>query len=240
MNDAYGVLARYYDKLITGYNYPDIIEYIITSTSGGKGIDLATGTGRIAIALAERGYNMTGADVSTEMLTRAMEAASKKGVKIPFVKMDISKPELKSDYDLVTCCCDGINYIPQSKLDNSFKAIGERIKSGGIFIFDYSTPYKLNEIIGENVFYEDLQELTYLWTNKKIEGGIAMRLTFFTRAGKGYLREDEEHTQYIHTADDIESALINAGFEVKETLDAFTLMDVHSKSERILYKGVKK
>jgi SAM-dependent methyltransferase len=183
---------------------------------------------------------MTGADKSPRMLERAMAAAAKRGVRVPFALMDMERPELKSKYDFVTCCCDGFNYINPEKLDKTLAAIGEHIKPGGALIFDYSTSYKLNGIIGNNVFYEDLEDITYLWVNEPFKGGVKMRLTFFIREGGLYSREDEVHTQYVYEEDGILSGLDRAGFEAVKTLDLGDFGPVNSRTERIIVKAVKK
>ena len=70
-------------------------------------------------------------------------------------------------------------------------------------------------VLGNNLFYEDDENLTYLWQNTKKGEKIKMELTFFERDGDVYRRFDESESQYIHKTKDVESALTAAGFSYR-------------------------
>ena len=71
-------------------------------------------------------------------------------------------------------------------------------------------------MIANNLFAEDLDELTYLWFNELIGDKITMSLTFFIKSGDKYVRKDEVHVQYIHELDFIKSVLEENSFEIAE------------------------
>jgi ubiquinone/menaquinone biosynthesis C-methylase UbiE len=58
------------------------------NVAGLRILDVATGTGRAALALAERGASVTGVDASTQMLEVARSRAAEAGLAIEFAEVD--------------------------------------------------------------------------------------------------------------------------------------------------------
>lgn len=78
-----------YDEVSRGIL--DAIEHAIDRLEPSKGmriLDLATGTGWAARRLAERGFDVTGADFAPDMLAAARELAAARGLEIPFREED--------------------------------------------------------------------------------------------------------------------------------------------------------
>jgi len=240
MVKAYGILGDYYDRLMSGYDYEGMFRYIISSVKGRKGLDLACGTGKLTAELQYNGYTMTGLDISVNMLNKATERARCRGLIIPFIQGDINNLEIQSEYDFITATCDALNYVEPDNLNCFFRVIGESLKADGILIFDFSSKYKLNTVIGDNVFYEDYEDLTYIWTNKKKEKSVEMNLVFFVKEKDNYIRYEENHIQYIHNLDEIKEHIINSGLYIHEILDGDNFGIPNEKSERILIRAGKK
>ncbi len=206
--NGYGCLAAYYDRLMTDFDYDGYLKLLDAELSGSEGVDLCCGSGRITIALAKKGFRMTGVDVSPEMLGEAVVNARANGVRPLFVQADATTFRPGREVDFATCVCDGVNYVKTKDLAVFFANAACFLKKGGKFVFDVSTEYKIKNIISDNVFFEDYDDLTYLWTNSRFRGGVNMELTFFVRDDDGkYVKQTEEHTQYAHTVKDVESAL---------------------------------
>ena len=85
----------------------DFIEGEIGFNRSKKILDIGCGTGRHAIELSKRGYNVTGIDLSDSQLARAREKAEKQGLKIDFLKHDARNLPFKNEYDLVIMLCEG-------------------------------------------------------------------------------------------------------------------------------------
>jgi ubiquinone/menaquinone biosynthesis C-methylase UbiE len=67
-------------------------------------IDLATGTGFVALILAGLGHRVTAVDVSADMLEQASAAATSRGLSIKFLSDDAVAPALDAaTFDVVTC-----------------------------------------------------------------------------------------------------------------------------------------
>jgi len=85
----------------------DFIEQEIGFYKSIKILDIGCGTGRHAIELSKRGYNVTGIDLSDSQLTRAKEKAEKQGLNIDFLKYDARDLPFNNEFDLVIMLCEG-------------------------------------------------------------------------------------------------------------------------------------
>lgn len=213
-NAPYSVLATFYDKLISGYPYEKVIRFVADTVSG-KGIDLGTGSGKFAIALAEKGHSVVGVDSSSQMLEKARENAKVRGVNPVFVHSDIMKLEF-TRVNFVTAMCDVFNYLSgYNDAKKLFSRIYDALKDGGDFIFDVSSAYKLKSMAGEQ-YFEDRDELTYLWCNSIKSNKLMMNIAYFIPMGEDtYSRVDETHEMFIYEAEKLTEILENIGFKVK-------------------------
>jgi len=213
-NKAYNALAAYYDSLMSGYNYDSALQWILRATEGKKrGVDLACGSGKITIALKLAGKDIFGVDNSPEMLNQAAINAKSSAQSITFVGGDLSSLELPK-IDFATAMCDAVNYLTQKRGLNSFlKAVFNALKDGGILLFDVSSPYKLHRLVSGSPYYEDYDNLTLLWTNRRRAKLYKMELTFFVKEGECYSRFDECHEQRAYSARELRTALETAGFK---------------------------
>lgn len=74
---------------------------------GGAILDVGCGTGRHAIELARRGYAVTGLDLSSEMLSRAADAARAAHVQIEWIHTNATEFALPERFDAAICLCEG-------------------------------------------------------------------------------------------------------------------------------------
>ncbi|OOG25425.1 methyltransferase type 11 [Thioalkalivibrio denitrificans] len=78
-----------YDEVSRGIL--DAIEHAVNRLAPSPGmrvLDVATGTGWAARRLAERGFDVTGADFAPDLLSAARDLASARGLDIPFLEED--------------------------------------------------------------------------------------------------------------------------------------------------------
>jgi len=85
----------------------DFIEKEISFDEKTDILDIGCGTGRHSIELAQRGYNVTGIDLSNSMLKRAKEKAKSKDLDINFLQKDARNLKFKQEFDLVIMLCEG-------------------------------------------------------------------------------------------------------------------------------------
>ena len=217
---SYSAIGGTFEYLNSDCDYQTWSQYLIKTLKelnvGRQGVDVGCGNGYFTRALYKAGYSVKGMDISPEMLSTACELARKEGVGVEFLTGDITKLRLCGKVDFITAVNDCVNYVPQNKLLATFKSVASNLKKGGIFFFDVSTEYKLKNTVGNNLFVKDLERATVIWFNTLIDDRVEMELTLFLLNENGvYIRSDERQTQYIHTEQNVYSALTEAGFAVE-------------------------
>ena len=240
---AYFALADWFEYLNSDCDYEKWSQYLhgellSLGIDTGTGLDIGCGSGYFTRAFSRRGYRMTGFDISERMLSKAQALSDAEGVRAQFVLCDILRLKTFERADFALCINDCINYVPQDKLLQAFKKVAASLKKGGAFIFDVSSEYKLREIVGNNTFCEDRDDVAYLWFNKLFGDRVEMDFTLFARRNDGaFERGDERHVQYIHGERHICECLESAGFELLKT--AGGLGDPKDR-QRVNFIGIRK
>lgn len=100
-------------------------------------LDIGCGTGRHAIELAQRGYSVTGIDLSESQLARAQEKAEDAGVAVTFLKRDARNFQFETPFDAAIMLCEGAFSLMETDEMNFqiLKNAADALKPGGIFIF---------------------------------------------------------------------------------------------------------
>lgn len=243
MIDQYGGFAYIYDRLMDEVDYvkwADYIEKIIIQENKktNKILELACGTGNITVPIAKKGYDITGLDISEDMLMVAKDKALKNNMNIFFIQQDMVDLQLENKFDCVLSMCDGINYIVnENDLMEVFQKVYNYLECDGVFIFDISSYYKIKNVLGNNTFGENLDDLCYLWQNYFDEENntIEMELTFFIQEGQYYKKEEEYHIQRAYKVEEIRYMLEKANFNTIKVYGEFNFNKPKSDSERIFF-----
>ena len=247
MGDSYTGLAKVYDTLMQDVPYEVWAQYLqgflqrrgLTCASIA---DCACGTGEISLRLAELGHRITGIDRSEAMLFEAGEKARQRRLTIPFVQQDMKKFRLHRKMDAIVCACDGINYLLSGAEVRAFLSCAHAaLKPGGLLLFDVSSRYKLNHVLGCNTFGEAEEDCAYLWKNSYDPASrlCEMLLTGFVKKGALYERFDERHLQRGHSVRELCAWLEATGFGDIQAYEAFTLHAPGQESERIQFAAVR-
>ena len=135
--------AHYYDVLYSEKDYAaecDFLESILGKYSDKATktiLDLGCGTGDHALTLGARGYEITGVDMSSEMLEIGRRKAEKKGVDIQFYEGDIREIALNQKFDAAISMFAVMSHqVTNKDLISAFKAASRHLKRNGLFIFD--------------------------------------------------------------------------------------------------------
>jgi len=239
----YARFAAVYDRLMAGIDRGEWAKYLLSLLPQGKLsiADAACGTGALTLPLARAGHALIGLDASAEMLAVAGEKARLARLNIPFVLQRMEELRLHRAADAIVCACDGVNYLPSAKkLGSFFLAARENLKPGGKLLFDVSSRYKLQNVLGRNTFAEDEEGAAYIWQNEYDEASrrIRMDVTFFERMPDGrYERFAETHLQRAHSKRELEGALMRAGFCDIRVYEAFTYEAPKKTSERLQFSA---
>lgn len=116
---------------------------------GGAVLELGVGTGRVAIAIAERGVGVVGVDRMPEMLARAAERIAKLPAKtrerIELVRGDIRAVRLGRRFPLVISPFNVFMHLYERRdVERALETVHAHLAPGGRFVFDVLMPYAAN------------------------------------------------------------------------------------------------
>lgn len=212
-------------------------EKLILASERNLVVDLGCGTGTLTQMLYQKGYDMIGVDNSGEMLSVAMEKHEKSGDEILYLQQDMRELELYSTVGTVVSVCDSVNYIlEEDELLDIFKLVNNYLYPGGIFIFDFNTVYKYEQVIGDTTIAENREDCSFIWENyyHPEEEINEYDLTVFVQEeGDRFRRFTETHYQRGYTAEQMTALVEEAGMKVLLIKDSDTDGPVTEKSQRI-------
>lgn len=143
---AFGGYARYYDLLYRDKDYGGEVEFvdqlIHTYAPGARHLlELGCGTGGHGVLFAERGYEVTGIDLSEEMLAVAAQRASLLPTtiveRLHFHQGDIRDIKAEGSFDVVLALFHVMSYLPDNDdLHRVFAGVKASLAPNGVFIFD--------------------------------------------------------------------------------------------------------
>lgn len=223
--EQYSSLAKVYDALNFGCDYDKLASYLAGEIKSNEKVstqlvlDLACGTGKLTLLLRGLGYDMTGVDLSGEMLSVAREECYKQGITdVLWLCQNMTDFELYGTVDACVCSLDSINYLTKiSDVKKCFSLVYNYLIPDGIFVFDINTPHRFKSIYGNNDYVLEQDGALCAWQNEYNEKSRLCRfyLSIFTENEDGtYTRNDEMQREKCYTRRQIENALKDCGFKI--------------------------
>jgi SAM-dependent methyltransferase len=222
MSSGYVVLPEVYDRWQWSYgkDYSTLILPRLLATLRSYQIapstllDLACGTGSLALLLAQKGWRVWGVDGSESMIREARAKLGPGHSRVRFLRQDMRELRLPLKVDVVTCLFDSLNHLTvRSELLATFRAVHRTLRPAGHLIFDlnnlrgYKTIWRQTESIHHKDFTMILQN-----TYRTISRMATSRVTLFLRRGKRYERKSEIVRERYYPAEVVEELLRMAGF----------------------------
>jgi SAM-dependent methyltransferase len=133
--------GRHYDAL-TSFMVADIPFYVEEARrASGPVLELACGTGRLTIPIAQAGVEIVGLDQSASMLAHARTKAAEAGVSIAWVEADCRQFELGRKFALIFMAFNSMQHLHDfASLQALFGNVRKHLADGGRFIFDVFNP----------------------------------------------------------------------------------------------------
>lgn len=242
MNNPYSEFASVYDVMQYDVDYDfwheQILKHIVTSRPETKKIlELACGTGTMAISLSKAGFITEGLDFSEDMLTIATNKAGLEKQRIRFYNQNMIDFETRKQYDVILCLCDGMNYLnTEEQFLSTVSQVKKHLLPGGLFIFDLSSIYKLSQVIGNSTFAETFEHSAYIWENEydEISNQLNFLLTLFVDDGTSYKRLEEYHQQRAYRVEEV-LRMIKSNFDVLDMVDGDSFKALEEFSQRICF-----
>jgi len=175
-------MKQWYEELFTDYaetydreiftqgtiGEVDFIEQEINFDKSKRILDIGCGTGRHAIELAKRGYQIVGVDLSASQLKRAKEKANNENVKVDFIQKDARELNFKSAFDVVIMICEGAFPLMETDEMNFqiLQGATNALKENGKFIFTtlnalFPLYHSVKDFLNENSGETTTDELTF-------------------------------------------------------------------------------
>lgn len=185
----------------TGDWAPDVELFDDAELDGAAVLELGCGGGQCTVALAERGADVTGIDLSAAQLAHARDLAAEHGVAVEFLQCDVTDLGMFAD-----CSFDVVfnAWVFQwvGDLDACFAETFRVLRPGGRFVFSMPHPYY-------DLVDPDSGEVaeSYFDTGRQVTRQEGM---------------DVDEVTYRHTVSGVHNALRRAGFEVERLLEPGT------------------
>ena len=201
-------------------------------------LDLGCGTGTLTELMYRKGYDMIGVDFSQEMLNIALDKKEKSGSNILYLCQDMRELDLYSTIGTVISACDSVNYLlEEDEVIETFRLVNSYLYPGGVFIFDFNTVYKYEQVIGDTTIAENREDCSFIWDNfyHEDEHINEYDLTIFVKEGKEELfrKFEETHYQRGYTLEEMKTFVEKAGLKFVQAIDADTHGEPDEVSERI-------
>lgn len=139
--------GRHYDLIYANYlgsDFSNLVGYDVSlfsdlaSQCGGSVLELCCGNGRIAIPLAEQGFQVTGIDISDSML----QEGSQRSDQVEWLKADVRNFDLKKKFSLIIFPLNSINHILSSlDIEACFNCVKNHLEPEGRFVIDMTNDY---------------------------------------------------------------------------------------------------
>lgn len=244
--DAYHALASSYDRLTWDVDYSAVVDFYWQILEGEgltprTAVDLACGTGSVALLLAQKGLQVTAVDMSEEMLCQASGKAMEAELPITFACQRLEQLRLPRGVDLAVCALDSLDYITDPEdCRQAMARVYKALNPGGCFIFDVNTPEKLRAMDGQ-VFLDEDEDVYCVWRGEFNEETniCTYGMDLFQRQGKAWHRSWEEHREYAYSREQLTDYLKSAGFTAIEVYGDRRMTPPRSADQRIYFKARK-
>lgn len=244
--NAYNALAASYDRLTNDVDYAAVVGFYQMlldreNLQPRTAVDLACGTGSVSMLLAEMGLQVTGVDMSAEMLCMAEQKAQGLVNRPIFVCQKLQKLYLPKAVDLAVCALDSLDYITDpADCRETIRRVYKVLNPGGCFIFDVNTPEKFRAMDGQ-VFLDEDDDVYCVWRGEfDVQTNICTYgMDLFQRSGSVWHRSWEEHREYAYSQQLLTEYLKEAGFTHIEVFADRQLCPPRPGEQRIYFKARK-
>jgi 2-polyprenyl-3-methyl-5-hydroxy-6-metoxy-1,4-benzoquinol methylase len=213
-----GLMARFWHLASdpSGDDEADAIASLLELPAGARVLDAPCGAGRIAIRLAERGFDVTGIDISEHEVEEARRRAANRGTEVEFERADVRRPP-PGPFDAVVIWGNSFGYMPHPDTVEHISACRRVLREGGRLILETGTAAEvLLPELRQRMDY-DMGELIMSGVNSydPARGRLVTEIELRTPDG-GVERGAVAH--HVFTASEIIRMLESAGFRVSELL----------------------
>jgi SAM-dependent methyltransferase len=229
MESGYRSLPPYYDRWQKSYGkdfstliYPRLSSAIRAHRIAGRTmVDVACGTGTLALLMARRGWEVFGVDASEGMLAEAAAKLGGSSLRVSLLHQDMRELALPHRVDLATSFFDSLNHLlTAADLSTAFRRVRESVVPGGWFVFDTSTErcftslWTRSETFREREFSLELDN-----SYDRTARSAVCNVTLHVHGEEGNVELRETVRERFYTAAEVSALLAESAFTVRQCED---------------------
>ncbi len=187
----------------------------LTGITEGDVLDLCCGPGRFSIAMARRGFTITGVDRSEYLLEIAKRRSSLEGFNIEWVPEDMRNFVRPESYDLTLCMFTSFGYF--EKHSDNMKVLHNiriSLRQGGKLILELMGKEVLASIFSP-ISSDELEDGTLLVQKHRIEDGWKKIHNEWLIIENDRVKNRWKFSHWLYSAAELENMLQAAGFSVQ-------------------------
>ena len=192
----------------------DFIEDSLGVAKAAMVLDLGCGTGRHAIELTRRGYQVAGFDLSLAMLARAADEAQERNQKLNFLQGDMREMTFEDTFDGVYCWNTSFGFFEEEKNAHVVHLVHRSLRKGGQFLLDVvNRDYMMREQPSLAWFEGDgcicMDEMSIDWITSRMR----VKRTMMMDDGRS---KEIEYSIRVYSLHELGKILHDQGFRVAE------------------------
>ncbi len=220
---AYESIAPVYDQFTAHHDYESRIAMLLELAAenglrkgASRVLDVACGTGKSFRPLLDRGWEVTGCDISASMVALARE---KSGDRVPVEVVDMREMPVLGSFDIAFCIDDAIQYLHSAEeLTTALRRVAANLEPDGLLILDSNTISVYRGFFAEHVEVEG-GGVRMIWDGHgSVEaqpGDISeASFSFEPLEGVGPAAPPEVHRQRHHPEPEVLASIDAAGLEL--------------------------
>lgn len=250
--NVYDTIAPFYDAEHAQFGEDLDMYQNYAELSGGRILELACGSGRVLLPLAQAGYEVTGVDTSDAMLQIARQALTTAGVaqRATLVQQDMRTLKLEQKFRLAFVALGSFAHLTTRKEQReALAAIAAHLSRGATFILDISNADAryMEELSGQVLHQgtwqqEDGSMLTHFVSPASSTNRHLLELTHFYERHKqgGPVQRTVVTTHlYLFERGEMELLLEEAGFVVQGVYGNYDFSPFELETPRMVFHAQK-
>jgi len=212
----------------------DHVVELLGLAPGSSVLDLCCGHGRHSIALARRGYEVTGYDLSQAFLERAEADAATAGVPVRWIEGDMRRVPFKEAFDAVINMFSAFGYLETKSEDQKvLDQVRDALKPGGLLLLDTINQAWLVRHFESRNWHAGMNDIMVLEERELnlVTGRNEVTVTMIHPDGR---RRERHHAMRIYTAAELVSMVTEAGLAVEATYGGLSGEALTLESNRVV------
>jgi SAM-dependent methyltransferase len=190
--------------------------------AGAACLDLACGSGRHAVYLAQNGLDVIGLDLSVESIQTARQYESDN---LRFYSHDMRQPFHSNYFDYVFNFFTSFGYFKsQREHQLALKNISNSLRSQGVFVLDFLNPTYVKDHLVQSETVER-GNIKFLINRQIFESIVKKTIQFSTPEGKHYRHQEQV---YLFEKTDFEAMFAQVGLDIMHVFGDYQLLPYYA------------